>query len=255
MYDIETMGQVFTPEWIVHKMIDLRQNDGSVLEPSTGDGAFMRHLEPEAIGIELDETHINDPRVRHQDFFNLTKINEFSTIIGNPPYVRSQSIRENTRDLLRGHPLNGHANLYLFFIWRCIDLLSPGGEMIFITPREFLKATGAAALNHRLYREGSFTYFEDLGDQKIFNGFSPNCAIWRWVKGLDERRLDDGRVFHEGNGQIWFGRSNNGLLSDHFEVKVGAVSGADQIFTTQQGKCRVCMLQDTKNRQQEENDL
>jgi adenine-specific DNA-methyltransferase len=65
----------------------------------------------------------------------------------------------------------------------------PLGELIFITPRDFLKATGAARLNTWLYDQGTITDFEDLGDAKVFAGATPNCAIWRFVRGDMSHRL------------------------------------------------------------------
>lgn len=47
------LGQFFTPPTIVDKMIALIQNQGSILEPSCGDGAFYNKLN-NCIGIELD---------------------------------------------------------------------------------------------------------------------------------------------------------------------------------------------------------
>ena len=53
--DIATLGQVFTPDWVVEAMLDLRQHRGRILEPSAGGGAFMRRLGRSAVGIEIDE--------------------------------------------------------------------------------------------------------------------------------------------------------------------------------------------------------
>ena len=38
------LGQFFTPPYIVDKMVGLRVNQGSILEPSVGDGAFFSVL-------------------------------------------------------------------------------------------------------------------------------------------------------------------------------------------------------------------
>lgn len=51
--DIAHLGQVFTPIWVVDRMLSLRENAGTVLEPSAGDGAFLEKLEPSAVGLEL----------------------------------------------------------------------------------------------------------------------------------------------------------------------------------------------------------
>ena len=52
------LGQYFTPLFIVDKMISLIQNQGSILEPSCGDGAFFNKI-PNCIGIEIDEKYFN----------------------------------------------------------------------------------------------------------------------------------------------------------------------------------------------------
>ena len=194
----------------------------------------MSVLEADAVGLEIDTSKISDSRVFNLDFFDYNPRKKFDTIIGNPPYVRHRDILPSTLKKI-DNPLDGRSNLYLHFIWRSIDLLSKGGELILITPREFLKATSAVPLNARLWADGSFTYFEDWGDHKIFPGFSPNCVVFRWEKGRESKVLDDGRIFREKNGQIWFGPENSNLVSDYFDVKVGAVSGADWVYSHPSG--------------------
>lgn len=235
--DVAGLGQVFTPSWLVEEMLALRRNEGSVLEPSAGDGSFMRKLEPSAVGIEIDIAYRGDRRVRAEDFFCHDRGNLYDTIIGNPPYVRFQDIRPETKQRLPAGVFDCRSNLYLFFVWKAIDHLALGGELIFVTPRDFLKATSASALNRRLYKEGSFTHFRELGDQRVFAGFSPNCAVWRWVKGRKTRQTEDGAVFSHSAGQIWFGQPARGRIGDFFEVKVGAVSGADRIFADADKGC------------------
>jgi hypothetical protein len=93
-------------------------------------------------------------------------------------------------------------------------------------------ATGAGKLNTWLHDQGTFTDFEDLGDAKIFAGATPNCAIWRYEKGNLSHRLRDDRRMVLAGGQMMF---THGIYSVPFRsifmVKVGAVSGADEIFT------------------------
>ena len=45
--------------------------------------------------------------------------------------------------------------------------LRPGGELIFITPRDFLKATSAVKLNRLLVESGSITDAIELGDARV----------------------------------------------------------------------------------------
>ena len=248
-YDKSTLGQIFTPPSIVDCMRRLIRNNGRVLEPACGDGAFLRHF-PEALGIEIDPRHA-PPGAEVMNFFELGEDELFSTIIGNPPYVRYQDISPGTRRLAGDSVLDKRANLYLFFIEKCLRLLEPGGELIFITPRDFLKSTSAVPLNQLLFAEGTMTDFIDLGDLHLFDGATPNCAIWRFERGDTSRQtryatlsvsnsaevLQDPqwekRRFVESGGHLLFTRNDYPLhLSDIAFVKVGAVSGADDLYTS-----------------------
>ena len=247
--DIAGLGQIFTPPAIVECMRGLVRNRGRVLEPACGDGAFLQHF-PDALGIEVDPRHA-PPGAEVMNFFELTEDDLFATIIGNPPYVRYQDISPGTRRLAGDTVLDGRANLYLFFIEKCLRLLDAGGELIFITPRDLTKATSAVPLNRMLYAAGTITDFIDLGDLKPFAGAAPNCAIWRFELGNRTRRTryatlgqSDGiaglerlqwenRLFVESGGHLLFTKQHYPLrLSDIAFVKVGAVSGADDLYAS-----------------------
>ena len=249
------LGQFFTPPEIVEKMLSLRQNFSRILEPSAGNGAFLSMLEASAVGIEIDKSiKVSDERLIFSDFFEYPLSNKFETIIGNPPYVRYRDIPSATRAMLPMELFDKSSNLFLFFIAKCVEHLVDGGELIFITPRDFLKLTSAKQMNEMLYNAGSMTHYYELGDASIFEGATPNCAIWRWEKGRMERGMVTGGEFHYRNGQIWFGDARPDThLSDFFDIKVGAVSAADDIFendrygTTQMVCSRTAMTGETRN--------
>lgn len=211
-------------------MLAMRRKHGRVLDPACGDGAFSSRI-PGCVALELDPAHC-PPGALNQDFFAFAESERFATVIGNPPYVRARDILPDTRIRLASQLLDGHANLYLHFIEKCVRHLEPGGELILITPRDFLKATGAGRLNTWLFEQGTITHFDDLGDAKIFDGATPNCAIWRFEKGNATHRLADGRRMVLAGGQLMFTRGIYSVpLASVFAVKVGAVSGADDVFT------------------------
>ena len=232
-----TLGQFFTPPSVVTKMLGLRRNFGTILEPSAGNGAFLHSLESSAVAIEFDESLTNDPRTIVADYFDFPTSHKFDTIVGNPPYVRYQDIKPRTKSKLPMELFDCRSNLYLFFIAKSIQHLNDGGELIFITPRDFLKATSAKSLNEVLHQEGTITHYYDLGDASIFDKATPNCAIWRWEKNNFERRLKTGGKFQCINGQIHFGNSSSTIVGDFFDVKVGAVSGADEVFNNKKQGC------------------
>lgn len=232
--NVERLGQVFTPPNVVDFMLGLRANAGRTLEPSAGDGAFLRQLQAEGAdctGIEIDP-QVAPAGAVIGDFFAYPLSEQFATIIGNPPYVRYQDVAPATRKRLKSDLFDARSNLFLFFIEKAIRHLQPGGELIFIVPREFIKLTAARKLNAWLYEQGSITHFYETGDVRVFDGATPNCAIFRFEKGRLDRRMADGRIFTEVDGQLMFLRDDYRVrFADVFAVKVGAVSGADHIYT------------------------
>ncbi len=210
-------------------MLGLIRNKGRRLDPASGDGAFASRL-PRCVAIELDPRHCQAGTF-NMDFFAYPESEQFDTVIGNPPYVKARDILPGTALHLSSQLLDGHANLYYHFIEKCVRHLKPGGELIFITPRDFLKATGAGRLNTWLHDHGGFTDLIELGDAKIFHGALPNCIVWRYEKGNLQRRLGDGRRMRLAGGQLMFTHGIYSVpLASVFGVKVGAVSGADAIF-------------------------
>ncbi len=231
--DVINLGQVFTPPKVVEFMLGLRRNQGQTLEPSAGNGAFFSALAARGaacVGIEFD-ARVAPPGVRVMDFFDYPDSERFDTIIGNPPYVRFQDIAAGTRRKLKSGLFDKRSNLFLFFIEKCIRHLNPGGELIFIVPREFIKLTAARKLNAWLHAQGSITHFYETGDVRIFGEHTPNCAIFRFEKDRFDRAMADGRRFTEVDGQLMFLRGNHQVrFADLFTVKVGGVSGADHIY-------------------------
>ena len=254
--DVTGLGQIFTPAAVVRVMLELRQRRGRVLEPSAGDGAFSARLE-DCVAIECDALQA-PPGAIVDDFFAYPEHEKFDTIVGNPPYVRYQDISPATRERLEASAtvLDKRGSLYLYFIEKCLRHLAPGGELIFITPRDFLKTTSATQLNHLLHASGTITHAIELGDAPVFDDAVPNCLIWRFerdnfsrqtqfvalAKISGKRHLEkilaapttlqwEVRRFVEVAGHLVFAQGDYPLsLADIAFVKVGAVSGADPIY-------------------------
>ena len=219
-------------------MLGLCRNKGRTLEPSAGDGAFYKTLHKrkiDCVGIEYDAS-VAPRGVIVKDFFDYPLSEQFDIIIGNPPYVRFQDIAVDTKSKLKSRLFDSRSNLFLFFIEKCVRHLKPGGELVFIVPREFIKLTAARKLNAWLFEQGSITHFFETGDTRVFDEHTPNCAIFRFEKDRFDRRMEDGRQFTEIDGQLMFLRDDYHIrFADLFSVKVGAVSGADEIFTHPKG--------------------
>jgi adenine-specific DNA-methyltransferase len=238
IYNIDEFGQVFTPENIVDRMITLIKNNGKILEPSTGDGSFFKKFDDNITGIEIDNKFC-PVGCLNMDFFDFNVLNKFDTIIGNPPYVAYKNINKNTIEKIKNDLFDNRSNLYLFFIHKCYLHLEDNGEIIFITPPDFLKSTSSIKLNNLLFENGTITHYYEYNDVTIFKNFSPNVAIWRYQKNNFDRKTltnEGEKIFENLNGQLIFTNSVYDLnFKDLFYVKVGAVSGADKYFTNEKG--------------------
>ena len=234
MLNVDFLGQVFTQSHTVDGMLRLRKNQGSILEPSCGSGAFFNKIQ-NCVGIEYDSA-VCPPGAINMDFFDYNTENKFDTIIGNPPYVKYANINQDTKNKLKSDFFDERSNLYLFFIEKCIRHLNENGELIFIVPRDFIKATSSIKLNQYIFSQGTITDWIELGDEIVFPGFNPNCVIFRFEKNNFSRITNHQQHFIEKNGQLLFlNNKNHYLFSDYFFVKVGAVSGADSIFASDNG--------------------
>ena len=246
MDKIKNLGQVYTPENIVEKMFNLSKNNGEILEPSAGDGAFTkwikRHSNRRITSIEIDSDNKFDD-ILIMDFFDYNENIKFPTILGNPPYVSFKNINKNTLSKIQSKPYissyDNRTNLYIHFIRKCVEHLENNGEMILITPREFIKATSSIKLNNFLYENGTITDWYEYGDNVVFKGYSPTVVVWRFEKDnfLRKTKTNEGvKNFKINDGQITFTNEDNKIkFSDLFFVKVGAVSGMDEIFTNENG--------------------
>jgi adenine-specific DNA-methyltransferase len=246
-------------------MLDLFEvRAGRILEPSAGAGDLVKILEktrPLSIdAVELDESidSVCETQLHFSNFFDYIaeKDNTYAGIIGNPPYVAWKDVESGTKVLAAEtkKKYSDKCNLYYLFIDRCIDLLSPDGELVFIVPKEWLYTSSAEPLRKKIKETGRLTHIVDCGEDKLFaDADVPAIIIFRYVKTPLKNELYNIRfapttkaALENQYSEHIFSESNNrfiilpqayreilqdwGRLGDHFEVKVGMVSGADSIF-------------------------
>ncbi len=93
----------------------------------------------------------------------------FDAIVGNPPYVRQESLSAIKR-YLESHyvSFDGVADLYTYFMERSLRLLKSGGLFSYIVSSSFLRATYGEPLRRHLKNIGTIQRMVDFGGLPVF---------------------------------------------------------------------------------------
>ncbi|RHX84303.1 N-6 DNA methylase [Leptospira stimsonii] len=183
------LGQFFTPEKVADFLVDWvlgadritsPENSKRILDPAIGNGVFFSSLlekrpdmNAEWIGFDLDlqclessKNTLEDKISLHgslqffdQDFLLQTSDQKFDVILCNPPYKkisdRTYSQELNKRfggDLEKKLP--GTANLYVFFLLKCLNMLNVGGRAAFLVPQDFFNSGYGVFIKTALKKSG-----------------------------------------------------------------------------------------------------
>ena len=226
------LGQYFTTnnelKEIVYKFI--LNNPQNILEPSIGQGDLVSYVINKLPKITFDMYEIDNKiklldkiekkHVIYADFIKHDITKKYKTIIGNPPYVKT-----NKR------------NLYIDFIEKCYNLLENNGELIFIIPSDFFKLTSASKLLNTMMTNGTFTHIYHPHNEKLFENANIDIIIFRYNKNnsIDKKVLYNNKLHNiiNSNGLITFSNkenTNNIMFKDYFDIYVGLVNGKEEVY-------------------------
>ena len=106
-----------------------------------------------------------------EEFPEVFKQGGFDVIIGNPPYVRQEEIKEYKEIFLKLFPnvANGTVDLYVYFFERAIQLLKNNGVLGFITSNKFIKAGYGKNLRKYFKENLKINQLIDEFDRKVFD--------------------------------------------------------------------------------------
>lgn len=177
-----TLGQYFTPDWACEAVLERYYGDlgagDCVLEPSCGNGAFLKAIpsEVEAIGVEIDPALARVARERSGrtvlvgDFLRAELPVNPTCAIGNPPFKSS------------------FVSAMLDRIW---ELLPEEGRAGFILPAFVLQTPRAVEkLANRWEIE------QEMLPRNLFPRLSHPCCFVRFTKG-PRRGLVGFALYHE----------------------------------------------------------
>ncbi|AGJ62052.1 Eco57I restriction-modification methylase domain-containing protein [Saccharolobus islandicus] len=162
---------------MVSKLFSNPSPNARVLDAGCGEGVFIeaiikwyseRGIElPEIVGVEIDHklaerarkkfNNISKVKIIEDDFLTVKEEKlggEFDYIISNPPYISYEKISPEKRKLYKSifEAAVGRFDIYMLFFERALNLLKPGGRMVFLTPEKYLYVISAGKLRKLLSR-------------------------------------------------------------------------------------------------------
>jgi adenine-specific DNA methylase len=295
----KSRGAFFTPQPIASFLVRwaVRAADDTVFEPSCGEAVFLteavervRELGRSAIspdqlgGIDIDAASVDAARslllergvaahLNSGDFFDLKPSRKYSTVVGNPPFIRYQSFSGSARfkgleaALAQGVRLTALASSWAAFVIHAASFLNPGGRLALVLPAELLTVNYAAPVRRFLMQRFSRVRVI-LFEERVFPGVmeevvlllaegqgpTDHCEILQtnnvdtldetehqaWTAAETESRWltallpqDAAALFREANDGDTFT-----TLQTWGETTLGMVTGNNQYFTLTAAKVR-----------------
>ena len=185
----------------------LRENDPSLCEASARKQHILREnlygvdKDPQAVAVTrlnlwlraVDQrARLPDiPNIRHgdslideefdwpQEFPKVFEAGGFDVVIGNPPYVRQESLDATFKEYARAkyRSYTGRADLYVCFYERAHELLRPGGYFGFVSSNKFMRAAYGKGLREYLLEVANLEEIIDFGRLPVFEGVAAYPSI------------------------------------------------------------------------------
>jgi hypothetical protein len=198
-------------------------------------------------------------------FPEVMKAGGFDAVIGNPPYIRIQTMKEwaptevELYKKLYKSAASGNYDIYVVFVEKALSLLNKAGKMGFILPHKFFNAQYGEGLRGIISKGKHLSHVIHFGDQQVFNGATTyTCLLFLDKAGTSEchfvkvDKLDIWRIESRGSegristkqvtGKEWnfiAGESSNVYervnkispkLGEIADIFVGLQTSADKIY-------------------------
>ncbi|GAA7124236.1 class I SAM-dependent DNA methyltransferase [Helicobacter pylori] len=108
----------------------------------------------------------------------------FDCIIGNPPYIRQEQIKEIKPLLQKQYPnfYNSTADIYTYFFALSYHLLKEKGFNAFITSNKYARAKYGAQLRELLLKKTTIVSYMELNALKVFESAAVDTSIMSFIK-------------------------------------------------------------------------
>ena len=120
----------------------------------------------------------------------------FDIVIGNPPYVRIQTLKRQDPKLVEFYKQHyesakkGNYDLYVVFVEAGLNFLKPDGHLAYIMPHKFFNAQYGEPLRGLLAKGRHLRHVVHFGDQQVFLGASNYvCLLFLAKAGAESCRF------------------------------------------------------------------
>ena len=147
--------------------------------------------------IKCGNSLIDDPNVAGEKAFNwneefkaIMDDGGFDVIIGNPPYLRIQGLKENMDNETTYFEKNyksatGHYDLYVLFIEKAFKLLKTNGKLCFILPNKFINSDFGVGIRKLISDNKALSSIIHFGSTLVFDDAATYTCILTLTKKLN----------------------------------------------------------------------
>lgn len=196
----------------------------TLLEPSCGDGAFIRalgglpisglavtgveRLAGEAAKARQAATALKAAaaQVVKADFLHWAQVRldagaSFDAVTGNPPYIRYQYLDEEDQQLSEqlfkrfSLAFTKHTNAWVPFVIACVALLSPGGRLAMVIPSELMHVLHAGSLRKFLLQHSRRVLMVDP-NELLFEAALQGTVLLMVEKKVSPLEASEGVAIH-----------------------------------------------------------
>ncbi len=137
----------------------------------------------------IDDTNIAGDKAFNwnEEFKDIMANGGFDVIIGNPPYLRLQGLKENMDNETTYFEKNyksatGRYDMYVLFIERAFKLLKPNGKLCFILPNKFINSDFGRGIRKLIADNKALSSLVHFGSEIVFEDASTYTCILTLTK-------------------------------------------------------------------------
>ena len=178
-------------------------------------------------------------------------VGQMDLVIGNPPYIRTHHMDQNTRDLVRTFQFGtGNTDLYVQFYDIGIQMLKEEGTLCYISPNSFLKNTSQQKFRDFLIEQKLLYQLYNFQSNPVFDNADTYCCVcvlnkkdkdaFGYGDVLPKNELTTDISINYKNASCWTNRKwsfkmqeaqgDTPKIKDIATVQYGVATNADRIY-------------------------